>query len=49
MGGRNEKATDRKVTYTYTINYVIGVSKFIWHRTSAINVNVYAIQSMIDK
>ena len=47
MGGRNEKATDRKVTYT--INYVIGVSKFIWHRTSAINVNVYAIQSMIDK
>ena len=49
--GTKEKATDRKVTYTITqlITYLIGVLQFIWNRKSAINVNVYAIQSIIDK
>ena len=47
MGGTKEKATDRKpkghILY-YTFNYVI------FHlKPHSVNVNVYAIQSTIDK
>ena len=54
MEQKKRQLNNRKVTFTITqltSNHVlnlIGVLQF-WNRKSAINVNVYAIQSIIDK